>query len=188
MNDWQIVGKIEPQSLTETRLQLHYAIQLMAAVGNFLTEPQPDYSHASLAWNSELKGFISGLVPAKQPFRVALEPVSLTSFVLDEQGSPLAEFSLSQKTLNDGMNWLKQSLKPLGVNLDPLMLVTYPDDFPDSPLARGAAFESSDEAKRQELTAYFANTNSLLHALSARRTGASPVRIWPHHFRYLNTN
>ena len=49
MNNWQKVGKIEPQSLTETRLQLHYAIQFMAAVGNFLTEPQLDYSHASLS-------------------------------------------------------------------------------------------------------------------------------------------
>lgn len=183
MNSWQKVRNLDPQSLTETRIQLHYAIQFMAAVGNFLTEPQPDYSHASLTWNSELKVFVSGLVTAEQPFYVALEPISLTSLVLDAQGNQLAEFSLPQKTLNDGMNWLKQTIEPLGADLAKLNFVTYPaDDFPDSPLARGATFNGSDEAKRQELTAYFANTNSILQAISARTEGASPVHIWPHHF------
>ena len=182
MNIWQTVGNIAPQSLTETRLQLHYAIQFMAAVGNFLTEPQPDYSHASLTWNSELKVFVSGLVITEQPFQVALEPVSLTSLVLDAQGNKLAEFSLPHKTLNEGMNWLKQTIEPLGADLAKLNLVSYPDDFPHHPLADGATFEDISEAKRQELTAYFANTFSLLQAVSANREGASPVRIWPHHF------
>ena len=182
MNSWQKIGNINPQSLTETRLQLHYAIQFMAAVGNFLTEPQPDYSHASLTWNSELKVFVSGLVNTEQPFQVALEPISLTSLVLDAQGNKLAEFSLPQKTLDDGMNWLKQTIAPLGADIAQLIFVTYPEDFPDSPLTRGATFQDGDEAQRQELTAYFANTNSILQAVAVNTEGASPVRIWPHHF------
>ncbi|NJM69580.1 MAG: hypothetical protein HC862_04765 [Scytonema sp. RU_4_4] len=182
MNCWQKVGKIESQSLTETRLQLHYAIQFMAAVGNFLTKPQPDFSHASLTWNSELKVFVSGLVTTEQPFQVALEPVSLTSLILDAEGNKLAEFSLPQKTLDEGMNWLKQTIEPLGADIAQLTFITYPNDFPDSPLASGSTFKGSDEAKRQELTAYFANTNSILQAVSASTEGASPVRVWPHHF------
>ncbi len=182
MNSWQKIGNINPQSLTETRLQLHYAIQFMAAVGNFLTEPQPDYSHASLTWNSELKVFVSGLVTSEQPFQVALEPVSLTSLVLDAEGNKLAEFSLPQKTLDEGMNWLKQTIEPLGADIAKLIFVSYPEDFPDSPLTRGAIFKDGDEAQRKELTTYFANTNSILQAVAANTEGASPVRIWPHHF------
>jgi len=182
MNSWQKIGNIAPQSLTETRLQLHYAIQFMAAAGNFLTEPQPDYSHASLTWNSELKVFVSGLVNTEQPFQVALEPVSLISLVLDAEGNKLAEFSLPQKTLDEGMNWLKQTIEPLGADIAKLIFVSYPEDFPDSPLTRGATFQDGDQAQRQELTAYFANTNSILQALAANTEGASPVRIWPHHF------
>ena len=182
MNSWQKIGNINPQSLTETRLQLHYAIQFMAAVGNFLTEPQPDYSHASLLWNSELKVFVSGLVPTEQPFQVALEPVSLTSLVLDAERNKLAEFSLPQKTLDEGMNWLKQTIAPLGADIAKLIFVSYPEDFPDSPLTRGATFQDGDEVQRLELTAYFANTNSILQAVAANTEGASPVRIWPHHF------
>ncbi len=182
MNSWQKIGNINPQSLTETRLQLHYALQFMAAVGNFLTEPQPDYSHASLTWNSELKVFVSGLVNTEQPFQVALEPVSLTSLVLDAEGNKLAEFSLPQKTLDEGINWLKQTIAPLGADIAKLIFVSYPEDFPDSPLTRGAIFKDGDEAQRKELTTYFANTNSILQAVAANTEGASPVRIWPHHF------
>lgn len=182
MNNWHKVGNIAPQSLSKTRLQLHYAIQFMAAVGNFLTEPQADYSHASLTWNSKLKLFISGLVHTEQPFQVALEPVSLTSLVLDVQGNKLAECSLLQKTLNEGMNWLKQTIEPLGADIAKLSFVDYPEDFPHSPLANGTTFEDGDRAQRRELTAYFANTNLLLQEVVKNTEGASPVRIWPHHF------
>ena len=108
--------------------------------------------------------------------------MSLTSLVLDAQGNKLAEFSLPDKTLYDGMNWLKQTIKPMGADIAKLNLVSYPDDFPQHPLADGATFEDISEAKRQELTAYFANTNSILQAVSVNVEGASPVRIWPHHF------
>lgn len=182
MNSWQKIGNIEPQSLTETRLQLHYAIQFMAAVGNFLTEPRPDYSHASLSWNSELKVFVSGLVNTEQPFQAALEPISLTSLVLDAGGNKLAEFSLLHKTLDEGMNWLKQTIEPLGADIAKLIFITYPEDFPDSSLARGATFQDEDEAQRQELTAYFANTNLILQSVAVNTEGSSVVRIWPHHF------
>ena len=182
MNDWQKVRNIDPQSLKETRLELHYAIQFMAAVGNFLTEPRPDYSHASLNWNSELNLFVSGFVPTEKPFQVALEPISLTSLVLDRHGNKLGELSLLQKTLDEGMNWLKQTIQALGADIAKLSFVNYPDDFPDSPFARGASFQDGDRSQRQELTAYFANTSLILQALVENTEGASPVHIWPHHF------
>ena len=184
MNSWQKIGNIDPKSLTQTRLQLHYAIQFMAAVGNFLTEPQPDYSHASLTWNSKLKMFVSNIVVAEPPFQVALEPIGLTSLILTDGENKLTEFSLRQKTMKEGMTWLKQTVASLGVDIAKLTFVDYPDDFPDSLLASGATFDNDDEvdeAKRRELTAYYANTNSILQPV-AKREGSSSVRIWPHHF------
>lgn len=182
MNGWKKLGKINPESLTETRLQLHYAIQFMAAVGNFLTQPRSDFSHASLTWNSELNAFVSGIVVSKNSFQVALEPITLTSIILDINRNKLAEFSLLEKTMNEGMNLLKQIIEPLGADITKLTFVSYPDDFPRHPLAEGAIFENISEAMRQELTAYFANTNSILQEIAASRESASPVRIWPHHF------
>jgi hypothetical protein len=51
-------GKIKPQDLTESRLQLHYAIQFIASPGAALAEPLPDYSHTSLDWNPALAVFV----------------------------------------------------------------------------------------------------------------------------------
>jgi hypothetical protein len=57
-NSWQALGKINPQALTEGRLQLHYAIQFIAASGLALAEAQPDYSQMSCGWNPGLKVFV----------------------------------------------------------------------------------------------------------------------------------
>ena len=176
------MGNIDPKSLIEARFQLHYAVQFMAAVGNFLTEPKPDISHASLMWNPELNLFVSGMVATKKPFQVALEPVSLTSLILNAQGEKLAEFSLGQKTMAQGMSWLKTEIAQLGADVEKLTFISYPDDFPDRPIAHGIPFDGTNEAERRELTAYYANTNLLLQDIVATTNGASPIRIWPHHF------
>ncbi len=99
MNNWQKVGDIAPKSLTESRLQLHYAIQFAGAVGNFLTEPKADTSHISLTWNYDLNCFVSGTVAAEQPFQVALEPVSLTSIIVHRYS--LEQFDLKAEEVNE---------------------------------------------------------------------------------------
>ena len=95
---------ITPQELTESRLQLHYAVQFIAAIGSALAEPQPDYSHTSLDWNPELKVFVGDVIKGEQAFQIALDPVSLTSLILDEQSNRLAEFPLHGKTIAEGLN------------------------------------------------------------------------------------
>lgn len=42
---WNLLG-VDPLSLTETRLQLHYAIQFLAAPAAALATPVPDFSHS----------------------------------------------------------------------------------------------------------------------------------------------
>jgi hypothetical protein len=47
---------IDPKILSPQRIQLHYAIQFMAATGAALMMPQPDYSHTTLdlGWRSPM--------------------------------------------------------------------------------------------------------------------------------------
>ncbi|OLP16358.1 hypothetical protein BST81_21445 [Leptolyngbya sp. 'hensonii'] len=181
---WQPLGAIDPKTLTDSRIQLHYAIQFMAATGAALAEPQPDYSHTSLAWNPKFQGFVTLIVPAPTPFRVGLEPVSLTSVLLDEQGQTIAALPLPQKTLAEGFDWLRQEITRLGAEADRVQPLSYPpDDFPDHPIAHGAAFDVTDKASRQELANYYANTLEALQTLTcAEAQDISPVRLWPHHF------
>jgi hypothetical protein len=171
------------KNLTEARLQLHYAIQLIAATGVALAAPQPDYSHASLDWDAASRLFVGATISADRPFQVAIDPVSLTVFLLDPAGAKLAEYSLPHKTMSDGLTWLKRAIAELGADADQIRFLSYPpDDFPDHAIAHGAPFEADPAETRAALTENYATTYELLQELVATTAGASPVHIWPHHF------
>jgi hypothetical protein len=183
MNRWEPIEKIDLSALTESRLKLHYAIQFVAAAGAALAEPLPDYSHTSLAWNPDLEIFIGSAVRATQPFQVALDPISLTLILLDQQSVTLASLPLHGQTMAEGLSWLKQEIAPLGADASKLVLLDYPpDDFPDHPLAHGAAFDVSPDLALSELADYYANTHQLLQVIIAANDEATSPRIWPHHF------
>jgi hypothetical protein len=186
---WHITGKIKPYDLTESRLQLHYAIQFIAATGAALAEPLPDYSHTSLDWNPDLAVFVGAPIRAATPFRVALNPVTLTSILLDSKQEAIAAFPLQQRTLVDGMSWHQGEISKLGADASKIEFLSYPpNDFPDHPLAHGDIFPSeryadkSSQTGRQELTDYYANTHRLLQEIVDATEDASPIHVWPHHF------
>ncbi len=183
MNPWQAIAKIPPQELVESRLQLHYAIQFIAATGAALAEPLSDYSHTSLAWLPDLEVFVGSVIQATQPVQVALDPVSLTLILLDQHSETINALPLPGKTMAAGLNWLQQELAQLGVDASKIVFLDYPpDDFPDHPLAHGAIFDDSQTLALNELTDYYANTQPLFQAIIATTEGATATHIWPHHF------
>lgn len=171
-----------PTTLTDSRIQLHYAIQFMAATGMALLEPQPDGSQMTLDWSADLKGFVGQRVPGMHPYYLTLDPVTLTSLILDDQYREIASLPLIGNTMEAALTWHKGELTKLGVDADPIAFISYPDDFPDHPLAHGATFDAGDEAGRGAIAAYFAVTRPLLQAIAASQAGASPIHTWPHHF------
>jgi hypothetical protein len=180
---WQRIGTSKLNALSSIRLQLHYAIQFMAAAGSALAEPLPDFSHVSLEWHSELAVFVGVPIRATIPFRVALDPASLTSVLLNKQGDAIATLPLDQQTLATGMNWLRSEISKLGADAGKIELLSYPSDFPDHAIAHGAVFDANQtKAGRQELVNYYTNTHQLLQEIVADTEDASPIRIWPHHF------
>lgn len=171
------------QNLTEGRLQLHYAIQLIAATGAALAEPQPDYSHTSLSWNPDLRLFVGTTIAADQPFKVAIAPVTLTVLILDETSTKQAELDLHQQTLTEGLNWLREAVAKRGADADKIVFLSYPpDDFPDHAIAHGAPFDRHPMEARQILVDAYANTEERLQEIRATTAAASPIHIWPHHF------
>jgi hypothetical protein len=165
------------------RLQLHYAIQCIAAVGAALAEPLPDESHVSLSWNPTLEVFMGAPIQAEMPFRVILDPISLTAGLLNQHNRIFASQSLHQKTLREALDWHKQELVKLNVDIRQIELLTYPPDFPDHPLAHGACFDAHQfVAARWELMLYYANTFYSLQEIRSDHEDTTPVHIWPHHF------
>lgn len=176
-----------PTSLTESRIQLHYAIQCMAAVNAALASPQPDASHTALTWRADLKSFagqpLAASKPAISPVQVALEPISLTACLLDRQGQPLVTLALAGKTMDEALLWHKTVLNAVGIDATEVELLHYPpDEFPDHPLAHGATFEPGNAETRQAIATYYAESHTLLQAIALEAETDSPVHIWPHHF------
>ncbi|MGF1567852.1 MAG: hypothetical protein ACFCVD_07250 [Nodosilinea sp.] len=172
---------MHPQTLSPHRIQLHYAIQFIAATGMALGEAQPDGSQMTLTWAENLHGFVGQKIPATQ-IQVALFPKALASAILN-QHQVVATLPLVGQTLATALAWHRSELTKLGVTADTLTLLDYPpDDFPDHPLAHGATFEMGGSAGREALAAYYAQTRPLLDAIVAANPAASPTYIWPHHF------
>ncbi len=176
-----------PTNLTAARLQLHYAIQLIAAAGAAIAPARDDYSHTALSWNPTGQYFTGALLRGTQPVQVAIDPIPLTALIVTEQGQTLAQRSLHQTTLADSVAWLQQELTNLGCNGAAVTPLTYPpDDFPDHAIAHGGAFDASHPGDRAQLIHYYDLSHTLLHEVMASATQRgdqpSPLWIWPHHF------
>ncbi|WP_068511831.1 hypothetical protein [Leptolyngbya sp. O-77] len=172
---------MNPQDLVSDRIQLHYAVQFIAAVGAALGKPQPDGSQVTLDWDEALFGFIGKPIPDTS-IQLVLLPGSLTSVILKD-GAAIASLPLAGQTMQQALDWHKAELAKLGVATDSIKLLEYPpDDFPDHPLAHGAAFEVGNSAGREAVAAYFAQTQPLLEKIVAENPAAAAIAIWPHHF------
>lgn len=179
---WQTLGAVAPADLAAARLQLHYAVQLAAAVGNSIAEARPDYSHTSLEWVSGVDALAGVPVAGERTFRTALRPRDLTLLLLDESNTPIADHMLNGQTFASSLDWLRRQISAFGGDGAKVVPPTYqPGEFPTHPLAEGQAF-SLDPAAAAELGGYYANADLLLDEMAANAEGASAVRIWPHHF------
>ncbi|HIK19099.1 MAG TPA: hypothetical protein IGS53_27975 [Leptolyngbyaceae cyanobacterium M33_DOE_097] len=183
MNVWQAIATPTPDTLIESRLQLHYAVQFIAATGAALAEALPDYSHTSLSWNPHLKAFVGPTIQGTNPFQVAIDPVAFALVVLNQQAEQVTTLPLHGKSMGEGLTWLKQEVAKRGQDPSAIVFLDYPpDDFPTHALAQGGLFEAGPEANRSELASYFHNTHALLQYVILAYEEVSEIHIWPHHF------
>lgn len=181
---WHPLGTIDPQDLTETRLQLHYGLQPIAALNVALTPAMADGSQASLSLDSieHTLVFLGSEIPCEQPFRLGFNPVNFNLVLVDPLLKPLDNFLLAGQTLLDALAWTRAQAAARGADSDQITLLSYPEDFPQHLIGGGQPFVPPPLDYLQELTHYFANSNALLRPIAATTAGASPVHIWPHHF------
>lgn len=97
-------------SLIESRLQVHYAIQFIAASAKALIPAQPDYSHTTLEWNFNKNWCQTKPFNSAQMIRMALDPVQLNLMILDNQDNVLRSLLLPGKTIVDGFTWMRSNL------------------------------------------------------------------------------
>ena len=177
---WNPIGNVPIASLTEARLQLHWAAQIPASCGNALLERRTDDSQSNLGWADELKALCSHSSP--EHLRVGLRLADLTLFILKDTQKVSSEIRLKGKTLHQGFEWVTATYASItGAQPEqPFALREY--EMPPHPVQQSAVFSPEPPAAFQEYQHWFANGHHMLQELTRNWPQASPVRCWPHHF------
>ena len=174
------LGAVAPEKLVDSRIQLHWAAQLAAFVGNRFVEVRADDSHSNLGWD-ESSGALLSHPATRGGFRSGLRFADL-SLLLIVGGKEAANLPLDGKTLEEALSWIAAATAEHAgaTSAEPLALRDY--DMPVHPVMQGAAFDASDEAERGELARWYAAADRAIRVVAAENVGASSVRCWPHHF------
>ncbi len=177
---WINIGAVPPTTLTDARLQLHWAAQAVAAVGHHLLEPRPDDSQSNLGWDDATESLLGHAVQGE--LRAGLRPSDLTLVLVDAHGGVARDLPLNRRTLDEGLRFLADKIAELSGRPLSKPLAARDYDMPDHPTGRGAPFSIDDGAPFLELANWFANAHHAITAAVSAHANAAPVRCWPHHF------
>lgn len=179
---WSPLGTVAPGELTDARLELHWAAQLVSAVGKTFVAPRADDSHPNLEYIAA-RGFLRGNATATQPvFRAALTIENLGIRLEDERGERIAALSLVGVTMNEAFGWLEEAIEAYGHGRFDADLDRSLYEIPAHNVGRGAPFGSASSGAFRELRLWYHNADRVLRSFAAGIDEASPVRCWPHHF------
>ncbi len=180
---WETLGTPSPDGLTETRLQLHWAVQLVAAAPLALREAKADTSHANLGWITPTSTFVAREVGSTSPIHLGLNIPDFSLVVLAADLGTLDTLVLEGMTLDQAYAWVTDALARHGAGrVEPAALYRPGKDFPDHALRSGDQFTGGDESARVELARWYNNALLVLSDVARVEPGASAVRTWPHHF------
>ena len=169
--EWETLGREAPGMLADSRVQLHWAAQVLGACADRWIEPRPDDSHTTMRWDRERRALVGE--PAASGVRIALRVADLT---LVAGGG---ELPLVGRTLGDALAWADHQLAG-AAGEEPRGVRPRDYDMPAHPVAGGAPF-APDPAALAEIARWYADGDAVLADIAARE-GATAVRCWPHHF------
>lgn len=179
-HSWEHLGVVTPHDLVEPTLELHWAVQYLASMGQTFAEPSADDSHRAMAWNAGLKAFVSAPMAGAYPFRVALRPADATLVLIDRTDAELGALPLAGVRRDEGYEWLATGLATYLGGAPPA--IERPEyDMPEHAVSSGARPFSEPTAGGSLEALYDTAAETLLH-LTTRRSDASSVLCWPHHF------
>jgi hypothetical protein len=180
---WMMANAVDPSMATmlaDAREQTHYAAQFATAAGISYLPHEADDSHTNLEWLPAHGALASHVIPARDPFRLAVRVADLTLLLLDGNGSVTSSLALNRRTIADAASWIRARVSERGVDGRRYTLTRH-YVIPPHPVGDGATFDTSERAAFDQLSRWFACAAEELTLLRAS-TGASEVRCWPHHF------
>lgn len=166
-------------SLTDVRLQFHYAAQFATAIGISFLPALPDDSHTNLAWDHDLRALVSRTTPGPVAIQVAARPEDLSLLVIRD-GTLRHALALHRASVAATMARLSDTLAREGLDAGRYSLRRH-YEIPPHPVADDGTFDAGDRARLDELMRWYANASLVLEEVRHAIHG-SEVRCWPHHF------
>ena len=181
---WTTLGVVAPSELTDARLQLHHAAQVVSSAGFTFVAPREDFSHTSMEWSSSLGALVSRPAGEKVAFRAALAVGELRLLLLEGTGSDriAAEYELTGHTVDQAYSWLQQAIEDFTETPLAAGLVRPAHKIPQHRVGGGQLFSSGPGETLEEWARWFDNSAGVLWDIQEVTAHASPVRCWPHHF------
>ncbi len=180
-DEWVELGALEPVDLVDAALELHWAVQLIAAAGQTFAEPAEDDSHRAMVWEPTLRAFVGAPFAGPYPLRVGIRPADLTLVVLDRTDADIADLPLPGRSLDEAHEWLGLAAATYFGGAPPV-LERPRYDMPTHPIQHGARFSTAIARERSVLAALYGSAARLIGRFARGRAEASEVRCWPHHF------
>lgn len=178
---WNPLIVVDPDELRHARIQLHQAVQNVAAVGRkFLAQDAGD-KNASLTWVPGLKRMAGNWVKGDISLRSSISLEEFKIYLVDEKVTTLSAFDCQDATVTQLMLWLEEQIGKYGLKAANLTL-NLPYELPDEVLAAGSPFNLPSLRGVKELTKYYHNAYVTLREFKQKFVAAGEIRIWPHHF------
>jgi len=159
--------------LTEPRLQLHWAAQVLVAVADAEVPRAEDDSQANLGYDARLAALVGR--QGRLGRALALRPRDATLLELRDRRIE-REFALEGRGLYEALAWAAE-----GSPGDPL-LRDY--EMPPHGVSKGEAFHFQDPPALAALDAWCRLAQETLLPAVGPHPGTREVRLWPHHFDF----
>jgi hypothetical protein len=184
---WHKLTRPRASELEDTRKQLHWAAQLVSAVGATLVPARSDHSHTNLDWSDGHRGLLSQPSPSKPSLRALLSFPHMTIELIRDHGDSsektVLSLPLANRTFTDALAELEHAVAK---QLDRETKLVRPNhELPKhrvDPDGEAGTFGGWEKHAVAELVSWFANGNRALRELRRQDPRASEVRCWPHHF------
>jgi len=177
---WRELQPELARKLTDARLQLHHAAQIVTAMGISYLPKQSDDSHTNLGWLDDISALASHPIRGSSSIQLAVRPHPFALLLLDNS-EPSASFMLDRHTIADAAAWVRDNISKRGLDGSAFTLAKH-YTIPSHPVGDSAPFDARDMPAFDALSAWFSDSARVLEALVATTPNAAPVRCWPHHF------
>lgn len=179
---WKRLGACAPTELADARLQLHWAAQVAASPGVSLADKRDDDSQTAFEYWPERAALV-GAAAGHEGWRCGLRVADAELVLFDAHGHPIDDQPLVGRTLEECRSWLVSAAAPLSSLPVGQRLRLSEHEPPSHPVnTAGARFGAESRVPAGELGRWFACGYDAISQVHGSVDGASPIRVWPHHF------